>query len=156
PRLRAWLQQYAPETKIALTGWSWGADHTVNGALAIAETLGILGREDAGLALYGSTPRAGSPAFRVFWLLRNYDGRGAGLGALPGRAEGADDPISVYASRDSVSGAVKVLLINMDPAAAQEVQVALRHFQPAARGTRIQLAGSDFHFRAGTLPVNTE
>jgi dienelactone hydrolase len=156
PRLRVWLQQYAPEAKIALTGWSWGADRTVNGALAIAETLGILGREGAGLALYGATPRAGSPAFRVFRLLRSYDGRGAGFGDLSCRAEGSDDAVSVYASRDSASGALKVLLINKDPAAAQEVQIALRHFQPAAKGKRVQLAGSDFHFGTGTLSVNPD
>jgi hypothetical protein len=156
PRLRAWLQQYAPETKIALSGWGWGADRTVNGALAIAETLGILGREDAGLALYGSTPRAASPAFQVFRLMRNYNARGAGFGDLSCRAEGSDDSVSAYASLDRASGALTLLLINKDPAAAQEVQVELRHFQAAAKGTRIQLAGDGFRPRTSALSVNAD
>src|SRR5262249_47945313 len=96
PRLRTWLQQYSPEAKIALSGWSWGADRTANGALAIAETLGILGREDAGVALYANTPRAGSPAFQVFKLMRNYNSRGAGFGDHSCRAEGSDDSVSAY------------------------------------------------------------
>jgi hypothetical protein len=156
PRLRAWAQQYSPETKIALSGWGWGADRTVNGALAIAETLGILGREDAGLALYGGTPRVLSPAFQVFKLMRNYNGRGAGFGDRSCRAEGSDDSLSAYASRDSASGALKLLLINKDPAAAQEVQVELRHFQSAVKGTRIQLAGSDFRPRTSSLSVDPD
>lgn len=156
PRLRAWLQQYAPETRIALSGWGWGADGTVNGALAIAETLGILGREDAGLALYAGTPLAASPAFQVFRLMRNYNGRGAGFGDLSCRAEGGDDVVAAYASLDRASGALTLLLINKDPAAAQEIQVELRHFQPAAKGTRLQLAGAGFRPRTSALSVNAD
>lgn len=156
PRLRAWLQQYAPETKVALSGWGWGADRTVNGALAIAETLGILGREDAGLALYAGTPRAASPAFQVFRLMRNYNGRGAGFGDLSCRAEGSDDVVAAYASLHRASGALTLLLINKDPAASQEVQVELRHFQAAAKGTRIQLSGAGFRPRTSALSVNAD
>ena len=43
--------------------WNWGADKTMNGALALADVLGILGREDVYLANYWRYPEPQSPGF---------------------------------------------------------------------------------------------
>src|SRR5207248_4089884 len=41
PRLREWVDHGYPGTMLAIGEWNWGAEKTVNGALAIADVLGI-------------------------------------------------------------------------------------------------------------------
>jgi hypothetical protein len=119
PRLRDWIDAHYPGTLLAIGEWNWGADRTVNGALAIADVLGVLGREGVDLAAYWTVPPPGSPGALAFALYTNYDGQGRAFGdvALPARSDAPDD-VSAYASRDSASGDLLVMAINKRPDAA--------------------------------------
>jgi hypothetical protein len=124
PRLREWIDRYYPGTMLAIGEWSWGAERTLNGALAIADVLGIFGREGVDLAAYWTVPPPGSPGALAFALFTNYDGRGATFGdqALPATAP---DDLAVYASRDSASDDLVIVLINKQPGVAQAATVRL-------------------------------
>ena len=80
PRLRDWINRYYPGTRLAIGEWNWGADKTMNGALAIADVLGIFGREGVDMAAYWTSPPADSPGARAFAMYTNYDGQGRGFG----------------------------------------------------------------------------
>ena len=45
PRLQDWINRYYPGTRLAIGEWNWGAETTMNGALAIADVLRIFGCE---------------------------------------------------------------------------------------------------------------
>jgi hypothetical protein len=125
PRLREWVDKNYPGTKIGLTEWNWGAETTLNGALAIAEALGVLGRERVDLACYWMHPPLDSPGFFAFKMFRNADGQGNGFGdvalpaqsALPGR-------VSCFASLDRRNGLPTLILLNKHP--KEPAKVALR------------------------------
>ena len=93
PRIRAWVDQYYPGTKIAIGEWNWGADTTMNGAAAIADVLGIFGREGVDLAAYWTSPQPGKSGANAFALYTNYDGQGHGFGdfALAATTSAPDD-----------------------------------------------------------------
>ena len=143
PRLRAWVEQHYPGTGLAIGEWNWGADKTVNGALAIADVLGIYGREGVDLAAYWRLPAPGSPGALAFALYRNYDGRGSGFGdlALPAGSDAPDD-VATYASLDSASGDLLVVAINKRPDAALETTFRLDGFIPAGTA-RLYRYGQD-------------
>jgi hypothetical protein len=113
PRLREWIDRYYPGTLLAVNEWNWGADQTMNGALAIADVLGIFGREGVDMAAYWTSPPAGSPGAFAFSLYTNYDGFGRGFGdqALAVSSDHPDD-VAAYASRDSATGALIVVALN--------------------------------------------
>jgi hypothetical protein len=126
PRLRQWIDQYYPGTRLAINEWNWGADGTMNGALAIADVLGIFGREGVDLAAYWTSPPVGAPGAYAFSLYTNYDGQGHGFGdlALAATSDHPDD-VAVFASRDSASGAMLLMAINQRPDAAIPAVVQL-------------------------------
>ena len=113
PRLRQWVRQNYPGTKIGLTEWNWGAENTLNGGLAVAEVLGILGREQVDLACYWTCPPLNSPAFFAYKMYRSPDGTGRGFGdiALPARSD-APDVVSCYAACESRTRTLTLMLIN--------------------------------------------
>jgi hypothetical protein len=118
PRLRAWIDEHYPGTKLGITEWNYGADTTMNGALAIADVLGIFGREGVDLAAYWRAPSPDSPGAMAFRLYRDYDGHGGQFGdqALGvRRADSHAGLVSVYASRDSRTGAVLAIVVNKAP-----------------------------------------
>ncbi len=129
PRLREWIDRYYPGTRLAIGEWNWGADETVNGALAIADVLGIFGREGVDLAAYWTHPPRGSPGALAFSLYTDYDGQGGTFGdvALPVMLDRsvAPDQCAVYASRDGVGGAILVVALNKRPDTAMEVTLRL-------------------------------
>ena len=128
PRLREWIDQYYPGTKLGITEWNYGADGTLNGALAIAEVLGIFGREGVDLAAYWRAPKPGAPGALAFALYRDYDGRGGQFGDESLAVERRDQhlhAVSVFASRDSQSGNVIVLVINKEAARSASVDLEI-------------------------------
>lgn len=77
PRVRAWIDQYCPGTRLAITEYNWGADGTASGAVAQAELLGIFAREGVDLAARWIAPAAGSNVEKAFSLFLDYDAAGA-------------------------------------------------------------------------------
>src|SRR5205807_1691437 len=91
-------------------------DKTMNGALAIADVLGIYGREGVDMAAYWTSPSPMSPGAQAFSMYTNYDGAGHGFGdrALAARSS-ATDYVTCYASVDSSSGDIIVIALNKSP-----------------------------------------
>ena len=85
----------------------------MNGALAIADVLGIFGREGVDMAAYWSFPPPGSPGAHAFAVYTNYDGQGHGFGdqALTATSDHPDD-VTSYASVDSTTGDLVIVSIN--------------------------------------------
>jgi Glycoside hydrolase family 44 len=113
PRVRAWIDQYCPGTKLAITEYNWGNDGTSSGAVAQAELFGIFARDGVDLATRWVAPAADTRAERAFTLFLNYDGAGAKVAGNSVAATSADvDQIGAYAF---ASGArTFVLLTNKD------------------------------------------
>jgi len=113
PRMREWIDADYPGTKLALTEYNWGALDHLNGALAQADVLGILGREGVDLATLWDPPSSNEPAAFAFRMYRNYDGNHGSFGDTRIRAESADPgQLSVYAARRSSDGALTAMVIN--------------------------------------------
>ena len=127
PRLRAWIDQYYPGTELGITEWNYGSDDTMNGALAIADVLGIFGREGVDLAAYWRAPSLDSPGARAFELYRNYDGQGGQFGdqalAVTSSARNGDQ-VSIYASRDSQTQ--DIIIIGLNKQSRQGARIGLR------------------------------
>ena len=100
PRMKAWVDAYYPGTGLAIGEYNFGALDTMNGALAQADVLGILGREGVRwAALWGPPDTATAPGTFAFRMFRNLDGHGAGFGTTSLPATSADQAkIAVYAA----------------------------------------------------------
>jgi hypothetical protein len=115
PRLRRWVTENYPGTKFALTEYNWGGEQDVSGALALAEVLGVLGREGADAACYWTAPPDNSFAAAAYQLFRNADGKGAAFGneALDVKWIGtAAEEVSIFAARDATAKILTVIGVN--------------------------------------------
>lgn len=104
PRFKALIDAHYPGTKLGIGEWNFGAETALSGGLAVADALGIFGREGLDLATYWTTPQAGSPAAAAFTLY-------AGFGDAS-LAVAFDDPdrLGVYAAL--ADGARTVVVVN--------------------------------------------
>ncbi len=131
PRMKQWIRQYYPGTKLGITEWNWGAEGSLNGGIAAAEVLGIFGREGVDLANYWRMPPKGSPAYFAFKMYRNADDNGTGLGDTEVRAvSSVPNEVSCFGSVDSRSGKPIVMVINKQPARDAAVTVTVEHGAP--------------------------
>lgn len=116
PRMREWIDENYPGTKLAITEYNFGAIDHYSGALAQAEALGIFGREGVDLATMWATPDADDAAGFAFRMFRNYDGQlnaGSSFGETSVGATSSDlEDVSVFASTRASDGALTVMLIN--------------------------------------------
>ncbi|MDX1934502.1 MAG: glycoside hydrolase family 44 protein [Capsulimonadales bacterium] len=128
PRLKEWVAQEYPGTKIGLTEWSFGGEKHISGALASAEALCLFGREDLYLASYWTTPKKDSPAYLAFRLLLNPEGEGKrGVESVSCRAVSSNDSrLSAYATTDETRRLLALVLINKMPKTAITVPIDLR------------------------------
>jgi hypothetical protein len=133
PRMKQWVANDYPGTRLAITEYNWGALGYLNGALAQADLLGIFGREGLDLAtLWGPPEDANAPGIFAFRMYRNYDGQGGSFGETSLQAASTDqDKLAIYAARRSQDGALTLMLINKTSQALTS-QVTLANFQPAA------------------------
>jgi hypothetical protein len=113
PRMKAWVQQYYPGTGVAIGEYNFGGLESINGALAQADVLGILGREGvAWAALWGPPDTATAPGTFAFRMFRNLDGNGAAFGTTSVSATSADQGrLSVYAATRP-DGTVTTVVVN--------------------------------------------
>ena len=137
PRLKEWIAEGYPDTKIGITEWNFGADKDMNGALAIADVLGIFGREDVYLANYWAYPPKNSPGYLAFRLYRNADSLGHGFGDLACRAVSANpDQTACYAATDSSTGDLTLMLINKMHKATVTAPITFKSKQFAGGATK--------------------
>lgn len=121
PRMRSWVDQNYPGTKLAITEYNWGGLEHINGALAQADVLGIFGREGLDLATFFDpgqsdplrTTFPSSPAAFAFRIYRNYDGQGSRFGDSSVNASSSDQArLAVYAAERTSDGAITLVVIN--------------------------------------------
>jgi hypothetical protein len=126
PLLKKWIAQGYPGTRIGVTEWNFGGDKDISGALAIAETLGVYGREDVYLANYWAYPPKDSPGYLAFKLFRNANEQGQGFGDQSCQAlSGKPQLVSSYAAIDTKTKSLTVLLINKMPDTSASVPLIL-------------------------------
>jgi hypothetical protein len=114
PRVRAWIDQYCPGTKLAITEYNWGNDGTASGAVAQAELFGIFARDGVDLATRWVAPSANTRAERAYTLFLDYDGAGSKVEGNSVAATSANiDQIGAYAFA-ATGGRTIVLLTNKD------------------------------------------
>ena len=111
--MKAWVAQYYPGTKIAITEYNWGALDDINGALAQADVLGIFGREGLDLATMWGEPQPTQPGAYAFRMYRNYDGAGSRFGDVSVSATSSDQgQLAVYAAQRKSDKALTLMVIN--------------------------------------------
>ena len=126
-RLKRWVAQNYPGLKVGITEYNWGGEEDISGALALADILGIFGREGLDMACYWTYPPDGSPAAAAYALYRNADGHGAAFGnsrldvMWTGPAS-LHDQLSVYAARDEAAKVVTLMVVNKS-ALSQTLQI---------------------------------
>jgi Glycoside hydrolase family 44 len=136
PRLTRMIRESYPDTPLFISEWNFGADTSMNGALAIAEVLGVYGREGVYAAAYWRNPEVGSPGFIAFKMHGNFDGEGTRFGGRVVAAETPEpDRVSVFGALDAGAGVLRLMLINKDPASPVAVDLAIAGFEsePSAR-----------------------
>jgi hypothetical protein len=144
PRMKRWIGQYYPGTKLGLTEWNWGADNTLNGGLTVAEVLGILGREQVDMACYWTSPGVGMPGFYAYKMYRNADDKGHGFGDFAIAANSSDPgQVSIYGSLDKATGLPVVMLINKMPEQTANVSLTLEGAKAVAGASVYRYDGKD-------------
>lgn len=113
PRMRDWVAQYYPGTKIGLTEYNWGAENHINGATAQADVYGIMGREGLDTAARWTTPDTATPTFKAMKMYRNYDGNNSGFGNTSVSAVVPNpDQLAAFAAVRASDNALTVMVIN--------------------------------------------
>ena len=144
-RARAWINQYCPATRLAITEYNWGNDGTASGAVAQAELFGIFAREGVDLATRWVAPAANTLVERAFTLFLNYDGAGANVqgNSVAAHSENADQ-LGAYAFQ---SGARTIVLLTNKTTASSDAALS---FNTAHSGTW-KLYGFDVTHAVGLL-----
>jgi hypothetical protein len=146
PRVKRIIENSYPGTPLFISEWNFGADDSINGALAIAEVLGIYGREGVYAAAYWRNPDVGSPGYQAFRMHGNYDGHGSRFGGRVVATESPDpERLSVFGALDGTSGVLRLMLINKDPDASLSVDLAIDGFDtaPGAAARRFTFGPAD-------------
>lgn len=112
PRMRRWVNQHYPGTKLAIGEYNWGALDHINGALTQADVLGIFGREGLDLATLWDPPTSQQPGAFAFRMYRNYDGQGKAFGETSVAASSSNqEQLAIYAATRS-DAALTLIVIN--------------------------------------------
>lgn len=144
PRMKNWIAENYPGTKLALNEWNWGADNTLNGAIAIGEILGIFGREQLDMACYWTQPATKSPGFYAWKIYRNANDSGKGFGDIAVQATSQKpDIVSCFGSLDSTTNLPVVMLVNKSPDKAQMVTLAVTSKTTLRRSEIYRYSGSN-------------
>ncbi len=131
PRMRAWVADNYPGTKLAISEYNWGAHNHINGAVAQADILGIFGREGLDLATLWDPPTAAQPGAYAFRMFRNYDGLHHRFGSQSVTAVSSDEQqLAVYAARRPEDGALTLIVINKSLTTPLTSSLSLAGFDP--------------------------
>lgn len=144
PRMKSWVTNYYPGTKIGITEYNWGGESFINGATAQADILGIFGREGLDLATRWTTPASNSPVYLAMKLYRNYDGRKSTFGDTSILATVPDpDILSAFGAVRSSDGALTLMVINKDIANVTPINASLTNFNATGIAERWQLTAAN-------------
>ena len=121
PKLQRDIAERYPGTQLAITEFNPQAKDTIFGSIALADMLGVFGREGLSIATYWSLlpfdsddPVPAHPAVAAYRLFREADGRGLGFGDVSLPITGNDRPhlVSAYAARDTQTGNLHLVLLS--------------------------------------------
>jgi hypothetical protein len=102
PRTQDRIDAHYPGTGMAFTEWNYGGGNHISGAIAVADVLGVFGREGVVAANYWEMSDNESFAYAGFRAFRNYDGAGGSFGDRSVRATTSNvSTATVYASTTS-------------------------------------------------------
>ena len=130
PRMRQWVADNYPGTKIAITEYGWGATDSITGAIAQADVLGIFGREQLDYGTLWGTPNPTDPGAFAFKIFLNYDGNGGQFGGTSVSATSDNpDTLSIFAA-ERYDSALTVLVLNKTTTDLADT-ISLASFAPA-------------------------
>ena len=152
--MRAWVAANYPGTKLGITEYNFGGLESLNGALAQADVLGILGREDVQLATLWAPGSATQPWAFAFRMFHGPGGSGSRFGTTsvlarsfsgttPSRPNGGQDALAVYAAERS-DRSLTVMVINKT-ASALRSSLTLTGASFASHAHMWRYDGSDLH-----------
>jgi hypothetical protein len=154
PRMKGWVAQYYPNTKIGVTEYNWGAETHINGATTQADILGIFGREGLDIATRWTTPDTATPTYKAMKLYRNYDGQNSGFGDTSVSAVvPSPNEISAFASVRSSDGALTVIVINKVEAVDATTTINLLNFANGGTAQVWQLTAANQINHLADVPV---
>ena len=145
PRMRGWVSNYYPGTKIGITEYAWGADDNINGGTAQADILGIFGRESLDLATRWTVPDPSGEVYRAFKMYRNYDGQKSTFGDTSCFAGGTNNPdtCAVFAATRGSDSALTVMVVSKYLTGYTPIVLNLNHFNSSATAQVWQLNASN-------------
>jgi hypothetical protein len=144
PRMRELADVAYPGTRLAISEWNFGADDTINGALAVADVLGIYGREGVYLAAYWFAPDVDSPGYFAFKMHGNYDGAGSAFEGAVVPAESSEaEIVSSYAVLDERADVLRVMLINKEPDIDVRADIEVSGFEHGSVADRFTYGRAD-------------
>jgi hypothetical protein len=126
PLMRGKINNSYPGTRLAITEWNYGGGDNITGAVAVADVLGIFGREGVFAASYWHLHADESFAYGGFDMFRNFDKAGAHFGdeALEATNPAADQ-VSIYASRESTDSKLLTFVVINKSFASTPVDIQL-------------------------------
>lgn len=120
PALHNSIATYFPDTKLAVTEFTYGGEDHISGGIAMADALGIFGKYGVHYGTYWNTESQTDYTTAAYQIYRNYDGVNSTYGSIHVQAETNDIPnSSAYASvfdEDSVQLHCIVINKNLDTA----------------------------------------
>ena len=153
PRMRSWVTNNYPGTKIGITEYNFGAEPYINGATAQADIYGIFGREGLDLATRWTTPSTGTPTYNAMKLYRNYDGNKSAFGdtsiltTVPN-----PDNLSAFGSVRTSDGAMTLMVINKDILNATPLRAVITNFANSGTAQAWQLTSTNVITRLADVP----
>ncbi len=124
PRMRRLIAENYPGLKISIGEYNFGGERHISGGLAQAEALGRFAQADVYSAYYWTYPPQGSAAAHAFMAYRNYDQKGGHFLANYVPARG-DRRTSIFASTNAARDRMVLVVLNLDPQQAADVQLDL-------------------------------
>lgn len=134
PGLKADIAAHYPGTKLSFTEWNYGGGDHVSGAIATADVLGILGREQVEAATIWLLRSSARERFTLAGLrvFTNFDGNGARFGDTSVQATTTDAVrVTAYASDMGTGARQVIVLVNKHTA---PLTAALRIATPRTLG----------------------
>lgn len=132
PRLKAMAAQFKPTAKVSIGEYNFRSEKDASGAIAQADILGIMGREDLYAAQYWTFPIKDGTHRNAFLLYRNFDGKGGSFGDryLPNSA-GNEEDYSVYTAEDTSNNRLTIVILNKSTTEGQDFDLQVASFGKA-------------------------
>ena len=155
PRMRQWVAQNYPGTKLALTEYdlTMRSRDPILQTIIQADTLGIFAREGVDLATRWAAPKADELEADAWRIFRNYDGAGGRFGGTWVRSTSSDQAAVAVYGAERADGVLTVLAINKS-AAPQLNDVELRGFATGGRAQVWRWSGTGGIARVGDQSIS--